>query len=446
METRILLNKFNQSIGWNAFLYAIYKVLFTSLSFFLYSRLETQDFSLWANLNAMVFLLLLWLDCGLRKAIPRFAPEFAKNKRAHRGFIKGVILFKIAVLLLALPILMLILGNVLPKFNLANIKVLTLLGLFLFLAEGLASTIKLIFHAHFWNKQFNLLAAAMMVAQMVANWLLIIGYQPNSAAIVVIVFSTKIVASLITVFVSLYLLKHMRRTIDYPATRFTCQPKPWRRLIKHSSFMWGSTFIKSLTERNFIVPALTYTIGPAGANLFKVANDGALLFYRIVLKTIGTTDTSLLTYSTTLSELPTSPRLRRTGRRTGAPKREKALDWAFKKLIKKMAKLCLAAGVIVGCVILIKGNGLFANTTAFTLFTIMVTGYLLEALLSPFERLLEVTSAYRFLASAYLPYIMMLGLFFFTPIASILGLIGAIILVQGMRLTSSLLMIYFSRG
>ncbi len=312
METRILLNKFNQSIGWNAFLYAIYKVLFTSLSFFLYSRLETQDFSLWANLNAMVFLLLLWLDCGLRKAIPRFAPEFTKNKRAHRGFIKGVILFKIAVLLLALPVLMLILGNVLPKFNLTNIKILTLLGLLLFLAEGLASTIKLIFHAHFWNKQFNLLAAAMMIAQMTANWLLIIGYQPSSTAIVIIVLSTKIIASLITIIVSLCLLKHMKKTIDYPEEKINLAHTK-KRFVKHASFMWGSTFIKSLTERNFIVPALTFTIGPAGANLFKVANDGALLFYRIVLKTIGTTDTSLLTYAQEGS----------------------ILNLAFKKLLKK---------------------------------------------------------------------------------------------------------------
>ena len=66
--------------------------------------------------------------------------------------------------------------------------------------------------------------------------------------------------------------------------------------IKHSLIMWANNNLKSLSERNFLVPFFTHIFGPGPANLFKVANDGALLFYRIAIKTIGTTDTSLLAH------------------------------------------------------------------------------------------------------------------------------------------------------
>lgn len=60
--------------------------------------------------------------------------------------------------------------------------------------------------------------------------------------------------------------------------------------------MWATTVLKSLTERNFLVPFFSFSLGMASANIFKLANDAALLFYRVIVKTLGTADTALLSH------------------------------------------------------------------------------------------------------------------------------------------------------
>ncbi len=264
----------------------ISSTIFIGLSPLLYTQLTTQDFSSWANLNAMIYLLLLLLNFGLFKSISRFAPEFAQDRKAYKKFIKSIITFKLLVLLVGLIILAPLLKIAISAFNLSATLALLPLGLGLFFAEGIASTMKLMYYANFRNKQFDLLARTMLMTQLVTNLVLIAGGSPSSENIVYIVLLTKIASGVLLAAISLFMLTRRQQTTTIEqATINASQLK--RNFIQYSGFMWGTSTIKSLSGHNALLPLFTITIGPAAANLFKVSHDGAKLFYKAVLRTIG---------------------------------------------------------------------------------------------------------------------------------------------------------------
>jgi hypothetical protein len=166
-----------------------------------------------------------------------------------------------------------------------------------------------------------------------------------------------------------------------------------------------------------MLPFLTATIGLEAANLFKIANDGALLIYRSIIKTIGTTDTTLLSYAITTHNNP--------------------LPNAFKHLLTTVITLCgLFTGIFVLCIIVATSLGV--NTLTVHLFGILTISYLTEAVLSPFERLLEVKFHYWMLFLSYIPYIV--GMILIASSISSLGLLTCVIIIQLLRISSSLLM------
>src|SRR5260221_476123 len=103
MTLQQLFSKFTWSQNWNAFSYVTYKILFTILSITLFITLNTTDFSTWANIQCIAYLFILWIDCGFRKSIPRYAPEYAHNKTAMKEFTNGVILFQSILLIASIP-------------------------------------------------------------------------------------------------------------------------------------------------------------------------------------------------------------------------------------------------------------------------------------------------------------------------------------------------------
>ena len=147
MKTQALFEAFSRAQRWNALAYTSYKILATALSVTLYTNVSARDFSLWANINSTVFLLLLWIDGGLRKAIPRYAPLFAHTVSEMRRFMLFVITAQMILMVLALPALTWIIGHVAPQ--------LLAIGIALFAIEGIVATLRLLYHAHFWNKQFK---------------------------------------------------------------------------------------------------------------------------------------------------------------------------------------------------------------------------------------------------------------------------------------------------
>ena len=80
-STHPLFRQFSSALAWNALAYTAHKSAFTIRTFLLYRFLSPSDFSTWATTNSALFLLLLWLDLGLRKSIPRYAPFFRSNCR-----------------------------------------------------------------------------------------------------------------------------------------------------------------------------------------------------------------------------------------------------------------------------------------------------------------------------------------------------------------------------
>lgn len=415
-----LAKKFQQGINWNAFFYAFYKISSTILTFALFHYLNTKDFSTWANINSIIFLTLLWIDCGFRKSIPRYCPEFAKNRQSHQQFISSIIRFQILLLTLTLPLFILSLNYI------ANTTTMLLIfaGVTFFI-EGLISITRLIFHAHFWNKQFNITSTVIMLLEMITSGIITI-YVKTSAIILPGIFIAKIIAGTSTLIISMYLFKKLYLYNSYPQGKTIDQRLQRREFIIHSGFMWLNNNLKSLTERNFLVPIVTTTYGPAQANIFKVIHDGALLFHRIIVKTIGTTDTALLAHIEV------------------SPEKENLMPLAFQKVAKQIAAICLPfLGILL--LLFLLTNTAMRDINVFRYFFIITISYFIESLLSPYERVLEVKRCYSSLFKAYVPYIIMLTIFFIYPIMSLIGLLPFLLVIHIVRLVSSFLMVQRAR-
>jgi len=402
-------------MGWNAFLFFINKSLYLSLSLLLYQNLSTNDFSLWANIQSSIFLLLLWLDCGFRKSLPRFAPEFANSTDGMNRFTRKILLFQTCLLFATSPLFFMLLSRITGISNR-----LLYLGILIFVVEGIVSILRLLFHSYFLQKQFNLIVSTVLLIQM-ATCLLCITFITKSHALLQAIFISKLISgALIIIIGAMRGKKILYRQI---ATKYNNSHMPsFRDFIKHSFFMWITTVMKSLTERNTLVPLFTYMLGPATANLFKIANDGALFFQRIVIKTIGTTDTSLLTYT----EL--------------SPKKNELLPQMFETLLKNFIRLCVPIIVII----FVFGPQMFGTLyhgQILKLFFIMSISYLIHVLFFPFERLLEVKKWYNTLLLSHTPYTFLIILFFlFYPQIPSIGLLTLATIPHIARLTSALIM------
>jgi len=422
MNTRELFSKFSEGLNWNALLYTTYKLLFTLLSFMLFNTLTTTDFSCWANVNSTVFLLLLWLDFGFRKSVPRYSPEFAQDNQANKKFISAIILFQSLVLISSIPLLQFFLQIIIQTLNQPKTPIIVL-GSILFITEGIIAILRLVYHSYFLHKQFNLSAIIMMIIEMIINITLI--YTINQSSILLVaIFINKIVANTITSIISSIIFVKIIPSPTVTATHTKVNIHlTVKKFIRHSAVMWINNNLKSLSERNFFIPFITYTLGPMLANSFKIANDAALLFYRIVIKTIGTTDTLLLAHIATL-------------------KQKRLMQFAFTKLTTKVTRLCLP---LLGIVLFlaVQGSRSTQNPFVFHSFIIMATGYLIETMFLPYERILEVNSKYKYLILAYIPYVIVLISIFSGITMPFFGLLGSIMIIHGVRLVSLSIIVYF---
>ncbi len=413
--------KFQQGINWNAAFYAIYKVISTASTFLLYHYMTTTYFAMWANINSIIFLLLLWADFGLRKSIPRYYHEFLQSKEHYHHFLVVITLFQVSVLSIIAIGLFMLPPTYAAFLYLSDNNVIIALVAVLFIVEGIVALLKLIYHAHFQHKQFALLNTAILLAESTATVYLIFFVSPEQLLIALLL--TKLIAGCIMILAAARTLQHLPHT-DNP-TPSAGNPS-YSTFAQHSLAMWASTAIKSLSERNVMVPFLTHTLGPAAANTFKIANDSALLFYRTALKTIGTNDTALL------------------ARATAFPSAH-VLSRAFTQLTSTVTNLCLILALLIG-VFCLASPAITTNHLIFQVFCIAIIGYTIETLLSPFERVLEVNGHYRMLWIAYTPYILgitALGVVY-SQQASYAQLPYILLLVHGLRVVSSLLMAYYA--
>jgi hypothetical protein len=195
-----------------------------------------------------------------------------------------------------------------------------------------------------------------------------------------------------------------------------------RAFIKHSFILWINTLLRSFSERNFLVPLFTVLFGEMQANIFKVACEGALLFQRSILKTIGVTDTALFTYAQQNMQ------------------KNYSVSYAFDALTTKIARLCFPLlGIVL--VLFYGGNMRVIHYNGFLIFIIMVTMYAIEVILLSCERLLEVYRHYNYLTYGYLFYTVAL-LFLFLN-SSLIGMFLTIIGIGFVRLVSLGMFVYF---
>lgn len=426
MNSATIFAQFSQGVNWNGIFYSIYKTFSTLLSFALFKYLTTQDFSTWANINSIIFLALLWIDFGLRKSIPRYCPEFAKNAQSHKRFIKYLLIFQSLLLIITTPILIYAMSGLNRLLNLHDQVIFLYIAGGLFCIEGVLALLRLIYHAHFWNKQFNILTIIGLMFEMIVD-ICIVLYAPTSIDILKGIFITRLCVGLLVNAAGMLMLKQLYKDKNYPGDQSINFNETFKEFIKHSAIMWINTNLKSLSERNVLVPLFTYTMGAPIANLFKVANDGALFFYRIVLKTIGTTDTALLSHVQSSNE------------------EKKLMPIAFQKLASKIAALCIPLlGILF--VLFLYENLLFSSPFVFQTFFIMIIGYIVEFMLSVYERVLEIKRRYVLLMFAYTPYVLMLCVLLSFNLVSCIGLIGSLLIIHSVRLVSSLIMLLLTRS
>ncbi len=250
MQQKTLLHKFSSALSWNAFLYIAHRILSTALVFVLYRAIPSDSFSLWAALSSVVYLSLLWLDFGFRKSIARYAPVFTE----HGSFVlftRTVLIFQISVLLLALPLFSYLLPYLFvwivhrePLLS-GSLRV---VGSLLFVTEGLTEILRLLYHAHFLNKPFNLLYTAARLMESITSILLIthlVGITLSPSQLIITLLWIKFFSGLLIVVVALGMLPRLYKVAqhDIPkadsSTVSSLRPV-WYGFMRHSLLMWIS--------------------------------------------------------------------------------------------------------------------------------------------------------------------------------------------------------------
>lgn len=425
MTIQELYQRFSTGFNYNAALYFIYKVASTGITLALYNRFDCLTFSLYGNINSIIFLILLWLDFGLQKTVPRFCLDYATNNRNLYSFMHKLLLFKIAVLLTAIPIYIWLTNNFAITAGLKNINTIFYIGALLLITEGIVSIIRLIYHAYFLHRIFNSLNALTISIEVLISVIGILTIK-DDIQVVVMLLCSKALTNSILITLTFKNISTVYTQITSKEQGRSSEGQIDKQFIKHAAIMYFNNSTKSLSERNFLFPLFTITFGALSANMFKVALDGALLFYRIVVKAIGTTDTALFAHLLHIN------------------KKDETWQIAFKKLCTKISALVIPLAAIIYIIYRYKLFNSY-NPFVFQLFLIITMCLLTEIIFSPYERMLEVNRNYWLLACAYTPYLLVMSILLLTNIMTSIGMLDTVLIIHAVRLVSVLIMVCITR-
>lgn len=425
MTIHELYQRFSAGCNYNAALYFMYKMTSTGITLALYNRFDCKTFSLYGNINSIIFLILLWLDFGLQKTIPRFCLDYATDNRNFHRFIGKLLLFKITVLFAAIPIYIWFTQSFALTLGISNINTIFYVSIPLLLTEGIVSIMRLMYHAYFLHRIFNSLNAFTIGVEVIISIISILTIK-NDIDIVMMLLLSKVIANSMLIMLAFKNIATAYTQINNDTQIASSGGQINKQFIKHAAIMYFNNSSKSLSERNFLFPLFTITFGTLYANMFKVALDGALLFYRMVVKTIGTTDTALFAHLLHIN------------------KKDETWQIAFKKLCTKIGALVIP---IVAIIYILYRYNLFTNYNpiVFQLFLIITICLLTEIIFSPYERMLEVNRNYRLLACAYAPYLLVMSILLLTNIMTSIGMLDTILIIHGVRLVSALIMVCITR-
>ena len=421
---KAIQSQFFKALAWNGASYSFYKITNTLFTFILFQKFSTELFSAWALTHSIIFLVLLLLDGGLRKSIPYFVQQFSYSTYVHRLFILSTLAAQI-VLLLFLGIPLIVIGShYFFPLSLYNNFYWYLISIFL--VEGVMSLLNTLYQAHFLQNIFGFIYIIALAAETIANFLVLYFYAGiNQQDLLFIFFNNKIISRFIVIIISLAMahkLTHQHKALIKKQSK----PLLTRLFIdfgKHTLIMWATTLAKSLSERNFLLLLFTKLLGPVTANLFKISHDSTLLLQRIVIKTIGVSDTALL--AQVQSHQP-----------------EKVQD-AFLLLSKTIFRLIVPFVSIALLFVFYKTYSHQNSLAMLCIMLIFIISYCIEIILSPYERLLETNKLYSALAKSYAVYFVI----FFGATLSFFCFkycfIFYLLIVQASRVISSFLMRYY---
>lgn len=425
-----LISRWHQALRWNGVLFFISQCGKTVSSWILFTHLSATHYAALANVQSLVFLAVLILDLGLSRALPQFCLSFAHNARGKKQFIYTVIQAKIAITIISTLIGLGVLLYIQPILS-ASLSVyhLAILGFLLFIIESTRSLLRLVFYAYLWHKRYNIgesILIGIRTIMMIGTSL----YYTDPQHIVYSILIIEIVISLCIVMRSLCLLPKLLKDPRYSGEKKLDHPHLLASFMKHSLAMWTITSIGTLSQRNVLVPLFSFVGNAEVASLFKVSNDMALLVERFILKTIGTTDTTLFAHATT-QHIANAKHYRCVY--------SELWDEFHKKLLLLTIPL---AGLVI-----------FVFTTSdkhqvVTLFSFLSLCYLGRLLFIGYRRQLEISRKYRLLLYSMTPYgliILLYWLLYIKIIPLTLETLLPILLgIQTLSLLSCFLRMFFA--
>jgi len=421
MNSYTLITMFVRALNWNAFSYGAYKISALLVSYLLYTTLTKAEFTLWASSMSFIFFGLLILDGGFRKSIPRFCPEFSTTQIIHARFVRWLCATQATLLIVALFGYCWLLPHFFHVMHIPVSDSIAIRLMTLFFLQGCMGMMRIIYHTHFWNKQFNSLAMIILFIECILS--LVCCFKQPDRLLLHKILTINCVGALCVTVISFFLLSRKTITIfEKKELSFDRRTHlPVKQFVIHTVCMWASTLIKALSERNFLFPYIVYSLGPSTGITFKLTHDAALFFYRIAVKVIGINDTALLAYA-----------------RHNSP----VMNELFCALVRAVVSLVVPLVIMALMSALIVYAYMPSYAGYITPFCIFTCGYMIEVILSPYERLLEVSLCYKLLMIAYLPYILLLGLMFYYQTISFLGLTLFVAIIQALRVVSALIMTY----
>jgi O-antigen/teichoic acid export membrane protein len=418
MNSTVLLRTFSSAITWNAFFYVLYQTSFTLRTFLLYRTMPPTDFAIWATLHSTIFLFLLWTDLGLRKSLPRYAP-FLHPVRSP--LLISIISIQLSLLLCALPLFLYLLTYI------TQLSLIIALATATYLAEGILLIIKSLYHAYFYNRFFNQLSSIITLIDIATTIIFVITLPTEH--VLSALFLAKCFTTIACSTIALYYWPSLSPILDHPTQH---QPFPKQPFITYSLAMWSTTLLMSFSERNFLVPFITYSAGIATGNLFKVANDGALFFYRLIIKTIGTADIALLAHAHMYDQTY----------ELHNKNQQNLMQQLVQKLSLQITRLVVPLlGVLVFIIVPLYW-WLYYDPSVFHAFFIMTMGYIIETIWIPYERVLEIKQHYLILFIIYSIYTIAISTLFFLFYITLIGFFIFITSIHIVRLVIGILMRY----
>lgn len=367
----------NNAITWNGLTYLIQKTTHTVVVILLAKTIGVTEFKQWVTINSSIYLLLLWIDGGIKKSIPLYISEYIKHPKKLYVFFSKLIGFYSLISLTVFSYLYYTNSTIL-----SNWKLLAAAYLF-FITQGSVAIIRAIFQSVFFNKQFNLA----MLACLFSKYCLIISLVALKVNIKAhLIISLTALANIAILTASCFLINKVPKDLN-------TKKASKNSFAKHTFFMVIITIMKSLTNRNALTLIAAQCLsGPIFVS-FKIAQNVALLFYRFQVKAMGSSSIAMLAKATPENK-----------------------PQVFEQVISKLI-LLLTPLITFTILISLNFNNNNYNPTFFKFFLTFTIFYIIYSLCSCYEKTLEASQSYSDIIKAYSGYLALvvisIGLYIF---------------------------------